>query len=261
MSEIFQIVKWDNLLVNNLYTIKNIQDDSVFTGEFIINNLDFIKGFEDEIQSTKYVNFDESPFNNDIDNWKEYVDDWLISKDLDANNPHISEPLYNLFGQGTATPNDIAETIHHVISFDGGEAFFDFLNDPEFIIDAAHINNNISYNYDIIGVLFKNINENNEIIDYKWFQIIRYEFSKLSSINSNITNTNKKTASSNFLEKTKYFNIPKKTSFYALPVSKIRQGGKQSNKKNKSKNKTKNKTKTKNKKTKNKKNRSRKIKY
>ena len=251
MSEIFQIVKWDNLLVNNSYTIKNIQDNSIFTGEFVTNDLDFIKGFEDEIKSTKYVNFDESPFNNDIDNWKEYVDDWLISKDLDANNPHISEPLYNLFGEGTATPNDIAQTIHQVISFDGGEAFFDFLNDPEFIIDAAHINNNISYNYDIICVLFKNVNETNEIIDYKWFQIIRYEFSKLSNINSNITNTNKKIASSNFLEKTKY-SIPKKNNFYAAPISKIRQGGKKTKKNNKNNKKSK-KTKKNNKKSKKKK--------
>jgi len=221
MSETFQIVKWDNLITRKSYIIKNIEDQSTFTGEFILNNLDFIEGFEDE--TTKYVNFDEAPFNDDIENWKEYVNHWLISQNLDPTNPHISEPLYNLFGERSATPINIAEKINQVFAYDGGEAFFDFLNDPQFIIDAAHINNNISYDYDIIGVLFKNVKED-EIIDYKWFQIIRYKFSELSNINSNIPKINKKIAPSNFLEK-KYLNIPKKIN-YPIPVSKIRLGGK-----------------------------------
>ena len=38
MSE-SQIIKWNELIVNNSYTIKNIQDDSTFTGDFVINNL------------------------------------------------------------------------------------------------------------------------------------------------------------------------------------------------------------------------------
>lgn len=239
MSETFQSVKWDNLITRKSYIIKNIEDQSTFTGEFILNNLDFIEGFEYE--TTKYVNFDEAPFNNDIENWKEYVNNWLISQNLDSTNQHISKPLYNLFGQGESTPNDIANKIHQVFS-DGGDAFFDFLDDPEFIIDAPHINNNISYDYDIICVLFKNVKED-EIIDYKWFQIIRYKFSELSNINIVIPTT-KKISPGNFLEK-KYFNVPKK---YPIPVSKIRVGGK--TKKNKTKNRKNRKNKTKNRKNK-----------
>ena len=198
MSE-SQIIKWNELIVNNSYTIKNIQDDSTFTGDFVINNLDFIKGFKDEV--LQYNRFDEAPFDDNIENWKEYVNEWLNSKGLDSNNTDISEPLYNLFGQ-PATPKDIAETIDKVLDFDDGEAFFDFLDDNDFIIDIANINTNIEYKYDIIGVLFKSVNEPNrtDTIDYKWFQIILYKFSNSSIKNSNVININKKITSSNYLE-------------------------------------------------------------
>ena len=168
----FQEVEWDNLIQNTYYNIKNVIKgaEPVFIGEFIANNLDFLEGLSREIE--KYPHFHEAPFGESI-NWKRYVDGWLQGKNLDPNNSNISKPLYNLFGEDMAL-TDIRDKVYLVV---GNNNYFPFLKE-DFIVNATEIAENESYGYEMVACLFKNVENKRtgEIIDYKWFQVIRYVF-------------------------------------------------------------------------------------
>ena len=168
----FQEVEWDDLMQNTYYNIKNVNKgaEPVFIGEFITNNLDFLEGLLTEVK--KYPHFHEAPFGESM-NWKRYVDEWLQRKNLDPTNSNISKPLYNLFGEDTEL-TDIRDKVYLVV---GNSNFFPFLEE-DFIVNSAEIAENESYGFEMVACLFKNVKNKitGEIIDYKWFQIIRYVF-------------------------------------------------------------------------------------